>query len=686
MKHLLYLFCMLTFSIVAHAQTIPTKATGSKLDGKLRDLSGSYQLNKRLDSASINSKLINVDKNTGRVLINAIAENDTTALKAELIQTGAEIVSTYGRIVTAWMPVAALPAIEKLATARLIQPAYRPRRRTGPVNSQGDAAQRSDIARTQFGVNGQGVKVGVLSDSYNALAGAPVSVTIGELPGVGNPNGFTTAVINLGEYTGLGASDEGRAMLEIIHDVAPGAQLYFRTAFSSQTVFANGIQQLANAGCKVIIDDIGYFEEPFFQDGIIAQSVDNVKANNGVSYFSAVGNSADVSYENAYLASTFKPFSSTSVYASVTAHNFGTAGSPVYYLPIQIPANSSTALSFQWDDPFFSVSGGTGARGDLDIYLLNSIPTSFPINPDPKTSPIVVAASEEINVGRDAVEIFTYNNIGPAKTYYVLVTKFEGTSPTRLKFIENADSFFPASASAIVGINASTCYGHPNAAGAIATGAAPFNKTPAYGVNPPLIESFSSKGGTPIYFSKTGVRLASPVTRQKPDVTAPDGGNTSFFFSDSSIDPDNLPNFFGTSAAAPHAGAVAALMIQAKPTLTPNDAKTALIASCLDMDDPTTVGFDAGFDFFTGYGLIRADVAVQAVSPPVVACTSLGSGSWGSTATWSCGFVPLVTTPVTINASHTVTIDGITAKAQKVQYAGSGRIQFLNSGKLSFTL
>jgi hypothetical protein len=681
MKHLFYPFLALIFSLNSYAQILPAKALDSKLDGKLRELSDSYQLNKRLDSASVKSKLINVDKNTGRVLVNAIAETDVASLTAELTQAGAEIVSSYGRIVTCWVAVAALPAIEKLATARMVQPVYRPRRRTGPVNSQGDAAQRSDIARTQFGVNGQGVKVGVLSDSYNALAGAPASVTVGELPGVGNPNGFTTAVTNLLDYTDSDASDEGRGMLEIVHDVAPGAQLYFRTAFISPTDFANGIQELANAGCKVIIDDIGYFDQPFFQDGVIAQSVDNVKANNGVTYFSAAGNSADLSYENAYLASTFKPLS----YTSATAHNFGTVGSPVYFLPIQIPANSSTDLSFQWDDPFFSVSGGTGARGDLDIYLLKTIPSSFPINSDPTTSSVVVARKEANNIGKDALEILSYDNTtSSSKTYYVLITKYAGTNPTRLKLVENTDGFFPASASSIVGINGSTCYGHPNAAGAIAAGAAPFNKTPAYGVNPPEIERFSSKGGTPIYFSTTGVRLTTPVTRKKPDVTAPDGGNTSFFVNDSSIDADNIPNFFGTSAAAPHAGAVAALMLQAKPMLTPNDAKTALIASCVDMDDPTTAGFDIGFDFFTGYGLIRADLAVQSVLPPAVACISLGSGSWNSIGTWSCGFIPLVTTPVTINASHVVTINGFTAKAKKVQYAGSGKIQFLNSGKLSF--
>jgi hypothetical protein len=59
-------------------------------------------------------------------------------------------------------------------------------------------------------------------------------------------------------------------MMQIIHDIAPGADLAFYTAFYSEQDFANGILALAAAGCKVIVDDVSYFDEPFFQNGVVA--------------------------------------------------------------------------------------------------------------------------------------------------------------------------------------------------------------------------------------------------------------------------------------------------------------------------------------------------------------------------------------------------------------------------------
>ena len=79
-----------------------------------------------------------------------------------------------------------------------------------------------------------------------------------------------------------------------------------------------------------------------------------------------------------------------------------------------------------------------------------------------------------------------------------------------------------------------------------------------------LPEDYSSVGGDlPIYFDSAGNRLPKPDIRHVPQVTATDGGNTTFFTADSKLDPDTQPNFFGTSAAAPHAAAIAALVLQA---------------------------------------------------------------------------------------------------------------------------
>jgi hypothetical protein len=172
---------------------------------------------------------------------------------------------------------------------------------------------------------------------------------------------------------------------------------------------------------------------------------------------------------------------------------------------------------------------------------------------------------------------------------------------------------------AIPGQFASTIVGHANSEGAIATAASWYRTTPAFGNAVPVAEYFSSLGGTRILFDKKGNRIA-PQVRRKPDFTAPDGGNTSFFTSDDAGDDDSHPNFFGTSAAAPHAAGVAALMIDAQKikTITPSQIRGILAANTYDMDNRFTPGFDKGFDWQTGTGLIKADKAVGAVKFPNV--------------------------------------------------------------------
>jgi hypothetical protein len=141
---------------------------------------------------------------------------------------------------------------------------------------------------------------GRMSDSYDTNAApnsAALDIASGDLPGVGNPLGNTEPVAVLEDFPGR--TDEGRAMLQIVHDLAPKAKLGFATANTGELGFANNIRALAGdpaapnfrAGFKadVIVDYIIYLAEPFFQDGVIAQAVDEVVAK-GVAYFSSAGN------------------------------------------------------------------------------------------------------------------------------------------------------------------------------------------------------------------------------------------------------------------------------------------------------------------------------------------------------------------------------------------------------------
>src|SRR5262249_30434510 len=150
--------------------------------------------------------------------------------------------------------------------------------------SQGDQTLEADRTRATVppGVDGTGLKIGVLSDSYNDLGGAATDIANNDLPS----SGVTVL------QDGSDGADEGRAMLQIVHDLAPGAALGFATAFISDVQFAQNIRDLADPahfGAQVIADDIFYFNEPFYQDGIIAQAEDDVVTNHGVSYFAAAG-------------------------------------------------------------------------------------------------------------------------------------------------------------------------------------------------------------------------------------------------------------------------------------------------------------------------------------------------------------------------------------------------------------
>ncbi|MGB6306154.1 MAG: S8 family serine peptidase, partial [Steroidobacteraceae bacterium] len=185
--------------------------------------------------------------------------------------------------------------------------------------------------------------------------------------------------------------------------------------------------------------------------------------------------------------------------------------------------------------------------------------------------------------------------------------------------------------------NTATIQGHPGAAGAAAVGAAFFNDTPACGSNPAILEPYSSLGGAPILFDATGTRLTTPVVRQKPDFVGPDGVNNTFLgftLANAGITAGSggcqnnaaYPNFFGTSAATPHAAAIAALMLQANPSATPTQIYQALRSSALAMNSPSP-------SFESGYGFIQADAAL--VVPTLsLAATAVAVGGT-TTLTWT---------------------------------------------------
>ena len=237
-----------------------------------------------------------------RVLVDLSTSQNVADFQTSLTNIGMQVTGTYKNLVSGWLPISSLDELAATPGLGAVTPAVSSQA-VGATTSQGDESMTTDGVKQFLGFNGAGQKVGILSDSYNDLGGANSDVAGGDLPGVGNPNGFVTPVQVLDDTAAGGNSDEGRAMLQIVHDVAPGAALAFHTAFTGQAAFAQGILDLQAAGSTVIADDVFYFAEPFFSDGVIAQAADTV-ASTGTPYFALANNHGRNSYESAYRPST----------------------------------------------------------------------------------------------------------------------------------------------------------------------------------------------------------------------------------------------------------------------------------------------------------------------------------------------------------------------------------------------
>ncbi|MFM9008955.1 MAG: LamG-like jellyroll fold domain-containing protein, partial [Bacteroidota bacterium] len=261
-------------------------------------------------------------------------------------------------IITGKFPIENLLKLDSLPQLiNYVRPYYPPVSAVGVALTEGDKSMISDSARAAFGLSGAGIKVGVISNSYNTILGNPAQIDVlnGDLPGAGNPFSRTAPVHVLKDFPYGSASDEGRAMLQLVHDVAPDAELAFRSGFISAGDFAEAIRELRDADCDIIVDDVTYITEPFFQDGLVALAVDEVKADS-VAYFSSAGNYGARSY-----SAVFNPAPVPTGFTG-TAHNFG--GGDIFQSLTLAPGNYTIAL--QWNDSIYSLGQLPGATHDLD--------------------------------------------------------------------------------------------------------------------------------------------------------------------------------------------------------------------------------------------------------------------------------------------------------------------------------
>jgi Subtilase family len=637
-----------------------------------------------------------------RVIVNvrfgAGAAGSTEALKA----TGANVIAVSPELQTvavAALPgqlrqVAAVPGVE--GVQEVITPFTSAAGATcpqGAVVSEGDRQLEAARARNSFGVDGSGVTVGILSDSFNQWKGAPASepgdVATGDLPGPGNPCGFERPVKVVtpfipGAYPEPGeepenppepgeeGADEGRGMAQIVHDLAPGADIDFASAFNGELAFAKGIRDLYGEGARVIADDVAYFNEPFFQDGPIADAVNEVVAG-GANYFSSAGNDNLLNAEGEDIGSIEVPrYKETSCPAEIPGYydscmNFNPkAGAPDNTWNVRLEEGAPLYVDLQWAQPW------GGVTTDFDMFVLNEadevVGNAFntpnteagrqqPYEFDPYEAGIEEGVEEEeMNVviarcDKACGEARAEEEFEPGvKPYEGTKGGDDGTPRLKLAIFNNGGGvsetdYTPAEVEGTETVVGPTIFGHTAAASAVSVAAINVGtdeEPEFYSSRGPVLHLFGPVAGT------TPAPSIGEEAIAKPNVTASDCGSTTFFFGFS----EGGFHFCGTSAAAPHAAAIAALVRSANPGATNAQVRADLEATARPVGSAATGFFGPTA---IGAGLLDANSAVAALAlPPVVTIT-------GPPAPKSDVRQPSIAFAANRRASFTCSVDGAAA-------------------------
>jgi hypothetical protein len=605
---------------------------------------------------------------TDGVLVNVLVERLDEDVMKRIEVPGVRVRRAhprYKRVSIVVSDVAALREVAKVPEVLHIWPEHGAATRVGAATSRAPLALRSAIARNHFGLDGAGQKVGIVSDSFARTAGVRSASTTPALGIAGtlrsskpqDSGDLPPAVEILRDDLG-GAIDEGAAMAELVYDIAPGAAIAFHTRGRTEADMADGITRLCTeARSTVVVDDVFFNAEPMYQDGIIAQAAARCVAA-GVPYFSAAGNDENLGFRQNFLDRN--AVDDTSLPPSGNdLHDWGGGDG---FLDVTLSAGGTVTVILQWNQPFESVSPQAGAQIDLDLYatrtpnaagFLNPIARSFQIQGD-------TGAPDG-----DAVEIVEITN-GDATpvTFFIAVEHYAGSQSVipqdgmtplevRVIFVRRGDTDITVQGIQNGGstFGGPTIWGHPMAPGAVSVGAVPWYDTEAFdptlrGTELTDPEPFSSRGGAlTVLFDGSG--NVAPRTSFEPDIAAVDANNTTFFGSDLGFlqafgEPDGFPNFPGTSAAAPNAAAVAALLLELDRSLTPEEIQDAFEQSAFDVMGSRAA---VGKDDVTGAGLIDADAAIELVAggKPRVTDPVPGTTLQGSTVsfTWSSGGAPV---------------------------------------------
>lgn len=486
--------------------------------------------------------------------------------------------------------------------------------------SRGDTAHKAASARQIFGVSGRGVKIGVMSDSVRHMSDVQAS---GDLP---------SSVDVLDDGIGIGDAGEGTAMLEIVHDLAPNAGLAFCACGSSPAKMADNIARLADAGCRVVVDDIGFYAEPTFSSGPIEVAATEFVREGGV-YATSAGNSHNAdSGNNGVWEGLFSASSD-----DATLHEFS-AGNSMNKLTSQ----NRQWISLEWNDTW------SGSSNDYALYLYDADGN-------------VVAYSDDTQSGLSShhpQEMLHTSDLpsscgGTFKGLFLAVRKKSSANVRRIRI-----NTFGGSLAFEQG---GSTYGHSCAEKVLSVGAASVPSDSASFSSTTVPANYSSDGPTWRFFDVAGSAIAGGRMLRKPDVLGA---------AKVACATPGFESFSGTSAAAPHVAAIVGLMLEANAEMTPQDVFEVLTNSTFST---------SGWSPSAGYGALNAEAAVsnafcRAVQTPDCLYVAMNGNDGNDGRSWT-------TAKRTIQAAVTSAVDGVTIHVK------AGRYQpFSVSGQKALTI
>ena len=492
--------------------------------------------------------------------------------------------------VQAWIPALEVDDAARLAgVTEVTLPDYL---HVNNVVSAGDTLLKADKVRALFpGIDGTGVKIGVMSDGATNAA---------------------DVASELGNYTisQVGSGNEGTAMMEIVHDLAPGAQLFFYGP-STSVDMANGINYLANtAHCNVIVDDLSFFGEGYFQDTSVATAAQNA-VSNGVVYTTSAGNySNQQHWQGNYTSSLSTGYLPASHLMSFSA------GDPNNILTV--PAGGTLQVFMEWSDPM------AGSSNDYNLYLIDANDLSS-----------ILKKSQSVQTGtQNPFESFAYtNNTGSTKSVILNVEKKDSAAGRTVEIFTygNSSMKYSSAGDALIGQEAVTGVMSVAAENAGAIGVA----------------AYSSHGGSTSF---TNFATHTSTVRQTLDGTAIDGVHTALGAGAWGHDP-----FYGTSAAAPHAAAIAGLIKQINPSLTPAQIVQIMADTATDF-----TAYGVGYDTTSGAGLYNAlDAAYKAYTPAAVDLAAASDSGVSNSDNITNDTTPTFTGTVPAGSYVTLYVDGV---------------------------